>query len=74
MEALEHALPKNHPLRALCVGQGPSDSKLQPTLNLLLRHGVRSWLEYQKSGDINQAPSTRLERSPIPTFRRTFPS
>ena len=55
VEALEHVLPKNHPLRALYVGQGPSDSKPQPTLNMLLRHGVRSCLEYEKSGDINQA-------------------
>lgn len=55
VEALEHGLPKEHPLRPLFVGQGPADPLPQPTLNLLLRHGVRSCLEYAKSGDINKA-------------------
>lgn len=55
VEALEHGLPGEHPLRPLFVGQGPKDSRPQPTFNLLLRHGVKSCLEYVKSGDINQA-------------------
>ncbi|MGA8866855.1 MAG: alkaline phosphatase D family protein [Candidatus Sulfotelmatobacter sp.] len=55
VEALEHGLPKEHPLRPLFVGQGPEDTRPQPTMNLLLRHGVRSCLEYAKSGDINKA-------------------
>ena len=55
VEALEHGLPKEHPLRPLFVGQGPADTRPQPTLNLLLRHGVRSCIEYEKSGDINKA-------------------
>jgi alkaline phosphatase D len=55
VEALEHVLPKDHPLRALYVGQGPLDQKPQPTLNMLLRHGVRSCLEYARSGDIDKA-------------------
>jgi len=54
-EALEHSLPKDHPLRALYVGQGPGDSRPQPTINLLLKHGVRACLEYAKSGDIARA-------------------
>ncbi len=54
-EALEHNLPKEHPLRNLFVGQGPADSRPQPTINLLLRHGVRSCLEYAKSGDLVRA-------------------
>src|SRR5271168_2676904 len=54
-EALEHVLPKDHPLRSLYVGQGPADQSPQPTLNLLLRHGVRSCLEYAHSGDIAKA-------------------
>jgi alkaline phosphatase D len=57
VEALEHGLPKDHPLRALYVGQGPRDTKPQPTLNLLLRHGVRACLEYAQSGDIAKARS-----------------
>jgi alkaline phosphatase D len=55
VEALEHGLPKDHPLRALYVGQGPQDTEPQPTLNLLLRHGVRACLEYAQSGDIAKA-------------------
>jgi alkaline phosphatase D len=55
VEALEHSLPNKHPLRALYVGQGPGDHAMQPTLNLLIRHGVRSCLEYARSGDIVKA-------------------
>ncbi len=55
VEALEHALPKDHPLRSLYVGQGPGDHAPQPTLNLLIRHGVRSCLEYAQSGDMAKA-------------------
>jgi alkaline phosphatase D len=55
VEAFEHALPKDHALRSLFVGQGPGDTRPQPTMNLLLKHGVRSSLEYVKSGDIQKA-------------------
>src|ERR1022692_1125006 len=55
VEALEHALPKDHPLRSLYVGQGPGDRAPQPTVNMLLRHGVRSCFEYAQSGDIAKA-------------------
>src|SRR5580658_3432080 len=55
VEALEHVLPKDHPLRSLYVGQGPADRAPQPTLNLTVRHGVRSCLEYQASGDLSKA-------------------
>jgi alkaline phosphatase D len=55
VEALEHILPKDHPLRALYVGQGPQDHAPQPTVNLLIRHGVRSCLEYAQSGDMARA-------------------
>jgi alkaline phosphatase D len=55
VEAIEHSLPKDHPLRPLFLGQGPSDSTPQPTINLLLRHGVRSCLEYARSGDLTRA-------------------
>jgi alkaline phosphatase D len=55
VEALEHSFPKQHPLRALYLGQGPDDHEPQPTVNLLLRHGVRACLEYAKSGDILKA-------------------
>jgi alkaline phosphatase D len=55
VEALEHNFAKDHPLRALYLGQGPRDGRPQPTFNMLLRHGVRSCLEYAKSGDIAKA-------------------
>jgi alkaline phosphatase D len=55
VEALEHGLPKGHPVRALYVGRAPGDPKPQPTLNMLVRHGVRSCLEYVRSGDIEKA-------------------
>ncbi len=55
VEAFEHGFPKDHPLRPLFVGQGPRDPGPQPTMNLLLRHGVRSCLEYAKSGDLQKA-------------------
>jgi alkaline phosphatase D len=55
VEALEHRMPKNHPLRPLYLGQGPGDHGPQPTVNMLLRHGVRACLEYAQSGDIAKA-------------------
>jgi alkaline phosphatase D len=55
VEALEHKLPKDHPLRALYLAQPPGATKPHPTINMLLRHGVRSCLEYQKSGDAERA-------------------
>jgi alkaline phosphatase D len=55
IEAYEHVFPKDHPLRPLFIGEGPTDTRPQPTMNLLLRHGVRSCLEYASSGDIVRA-------------------
>ena len=55
VEAFEHSLPKDHPLRVLYVGQGPADQSPQPTINMLLRHGAKSCLEYAKTGDIQKA-------------------
>lgn len=55
VEAFEHGLPKDHPLRALYLGQGPGDAKPQPSINMLVRHGVRSCLEYAESGDVAKA-------------------
>ncbi len=55
MEALEHTLPKNDPLRALYLADRPGDAKPDWTYNMLLRHGVRSCLEYAKSFDLKRA-------------------
>jgi alkaline phosphatase D len=57
VEAFEHRFPKDHPLRPLFLGQGPGDRAPQPTINLLLHHGVRSCLEYQRSGDLARSRS-----------------
>ena len=54
VEANEHNLKPDNPLRPLYVAN-PGDSPPQPTVNLLLRHGVRSALEYARSGDLQKA-------------------
>jgi alkaline phosphatase D len=59
VEALEHALPQDHPLRSLYVGKGPGDQTPQPIVNLMIRHGVRACLEYMRSGDIAKARALR---------------
>jgi alkaline phosphatase D len=55
VEAIEHGLSKGHPLRPLYLGQASQDTTAQPTINMLLRHGVRSCLEYERSGDLSKA-------------------
>lgn len=55
IEHLENNLPKDHPLRPLYLLQRPGNLKLEPTFNLLIRHGVRACLEYQRTGDLEQA-------------------
>ena len=69
VEAFEHRFPKKHPLRPLFLGQGPSDATPQPTINLLLRHGVKSCLEYAATGDIVKARAlTNPDLSPHVSF------
>jgi alkaline phosphatase D len=68
-EALEHVLPKDHPLHSLYVGQGPSDLGPQPTLNLLVKRGVRACLEYARTGNIAKARAlTNPDLSPHLSF------
>ena len=54
MESFEHGLRKDHPLRALFLADRPG-GKPEWTYNMLLRHGVRSCLEYAKSFDLKRA-------------------
>ena len=54
-EAFEHRFPKDHPLRSLFLTDRPGQARPDPAVNLLLHHGVRSCLEYQKSGDLERA-------------------
>ncbi len=69
VEALEHVLPRDHPLRSLYLGQAAGDSTPQPTINLLLRHGVQSCLEYARSGDMKKArAASNPELSPHLSF------
>lgn len=55
VEALEHVLPQDHALRPLFLVRAPHDERPRPTLNMLLRHGVRSCLEYARSFDLEAA-------------------
>ena len=57
MEALEHRFPKDHPLRPLFLVDRPGAAKPDWTHNMLLKHGVRSCLEYAKSFDLKRARS-----------------
>ena len=51
-EAVEHGL-KDHPLRPLFVADRPSGP--ESTVNLLIKRGVKSALEYAHSGDVQRA-------------------
>jgi len=55
MEAMEHNLPKTAPLRPLFLADRPGGGKPDWTYNMLLKHGVRSCLEYAKSFDLQRA-------------------
>ena len=55
VEANEHRFPKDHPLRSLFILDAPGAARPEPTVNMLLRHGVRSCLEYAKSRDLVRA-------------------
>jgi alkaline phosphatase D len=57
MEALEHRLPRDLPIRALFLADRPDGAKPDWTYNMLVKHGVRSCLEYAKSFDLKRARS-----------------
>jgi len=57
MEAYEHNLPKDAPLRPLFLADRQGQAKPEWTFNMLLKHGVRSCLEYAKSFDLKRARS-----------------
>jgi alkaline phosphatase D len=52
-EACEHRL-KEHPLRALFVSER-QPGKFESTINLTVKHGVRSALEYARTGNLQAA-------------------
>lgn len=56
LEGSEHrASLKTHKLRPLFLIDRPDADRPEPSMNMLLRHGVRSCLEYAESGDIHRA-------------------
>ncbi len=55
MESIEHRLKKDAPLRALFLADREAGAKPDWSYNMLLRHGVRSCLEYAKSFDLKRA-------------------
>ena len=55
MEGMEYNLPKDAALRPLYLADRPDGGKPAWTFNMLLRHGVRSCLEYAKSFDLKRA-------------------
>jgi alkaline phosphatase D len=55
VEANEHRFPKAHPLRPLFLIDRPDGGRPMAAVNMLLRHGVRSCLELQKTGDAQRA-------------------
>ena len=57
MEAYEHRLKKDDKLRPLFLADRPGGAKPDWTFNMLLKHGVRSCLEYAKSFDLSRAHS-----------------
>jgi alkaline phosphatase D len=57
MEAYEHKLPKDLPTRALFLADPPGAAKPDWTFNMLLKHGVRSCLDYAKNFDLTRARS-----------------
>lgn len=68
VEAISHGLPKDLPLRALYLRDMPSGPP-EPTVNMLMRHGVKATLEYAKTGDIVKARAlSNPELSPHLSF------
>jgi alkaline phosphatase D len=52
-EAHEARFPKDHPLRPLYLAE--RGGGIEPTVNLTLRHGVRTALDYAAHGDLDRA-------------------
>ena len=55
MEAYEHKLPKDTPLRSLFLADREAGAAPHWTYNMLLRHGVRACLDYAKHFDLKRA-------------------
>ena len=58
-EAMEYALPKHHPLRAIYLHQPSPPAAMQPAINLSCMHGVRASLALQRTADAQAALAAR---------------
>lgn len=69
IEYLEHSLRPDHPLHSIYLAKRSADERAEATFNMLVRHGVRSCLEYQRTGDIELARAlSNKELAPHLTF------
>lgn len=67
-EGMSYNLKKDQPLRPLFLVDQPGAPN-QPTMNMLFRHGVKSCLEYARSGDVQKARAlSNPELSPHLSF------
>lgn len=74
MEGNEHNLKKDNPLRSLFLADKPGQEKPDWTFNMLLRHGVRSCLEYAKSFDLKAARAlSNPDLAPAPHYAQRKP-
>ena len=55
VEAFEHVFPARHPLRPLYLIDRVSRSHPEASVNLLLKHGVRTCLDYAEHADLERA-------------------
>lgn len=69
-EAFEHRFPKDHPLRALYAGE--VGGKPRPIMKLLLHHGVRVGIEYERTGDL--AAARRASNSDLSPHLKSWTS
>lgn len=59
VEALENSMRRDNVLRPLFLADRPGSDRPQAAVNMLMRHGVRSALEYARSGDLAAAKAVR---------------
>src|SRR5262249_18684434 len=55
VEAMEHNVAKDHPLRAIYLYQPSPEARAQPAINFSMMHGVRASLALQRTHDLKKA-------------------
>lgn len=69
VEAAEHKLPRDAPLRQLYLLDRTGEAHPRATINMLVKHGVRSCLEYADSSNLTKALAlSNAELSPHLSF------